>query len=245
MEWLQALGGRVSGRILASSGTFQYFAAAAPGAKELVSMVKIWQLTRAGRRRGSGSFDLVVLDAPATWTRAWAAALAADLRSDRPGGTDRGPDQAGAGAARRPRRKRLSGSGAGQRDVRQRDDSSCRTRCDAQLGRSLEAVIVNGLLPKRFSGEELKRVGALGVNGGSRDVGSAASEEEAVVEAAARAARTAHERSRLQHNQLARLRRRGFEVVPVPFVLGPGLDLTAVERSPGVSHASSEPQRAL
>ena len=46
LEWLQALGGRVSGRVLASSGTFQYFAAAAPGAKELVSMVKIWQLTQ-------------------------------------------------------------------------------------------------------------------------------------------------------------------------------------------------------
>ena len=50
LEWLQALGGRVSGRVLASSGTFQYFAAAAPGAKELVTMVKIWQLTRGGAR---------------------------------------------------------------------------------------------------------------------------------------------------------------------------------------------------
>src|SRR3979411_1432512 len=45
LEWLQQLGGRVSGRVLASSSTFQYFAAAAPGAKELVSMVKIWALT--------------------------------------------------------------------------------------------------------------------------------------------------------------------------------------------------------
>ena len=32
LEWLQSVGGRVSGRLLASSGTFQYFAAAAPGA---------------------------------------------------------------------------------------------------------------------------------------------------------------------------------------------------------------------
>src|SRR5450631_2002120 len=63
LEWLQALGGRVSGRILASSGTFQYFAAAAPGAREIVSMVKVWQLTRGKRRSG---FDLVILDAPAT-----------------------------------------------------------------------------------------------------------------------------------------------------------------------------------
>src|ERR1700756_2187734 len=43
LEWLQSLGGRVSGRVLASSGTFQYFAAAAPGAKELVTMVKVSQ----------------------------------------------------------------------------------------------------------------------------------------------------------------------------------------------------------
>src|ERR1700730_18841120 len=55
LEWLQALGGRVSGRLLASSSTFQYFAAAAPGAKELVSMVKIWELTQSRRWRGGVS----------------------------------------------------------------------------------------------------------------------------------------------------------------------------------------------
>ncbi|HEX7609681.1 MAG TPA: ArsA-related P-loop ATPase, partial [Solirubrobacteraceae bacterium] len=35
LEWVQELGGRIPGRVLTSSGTFQYFAAAAPGAKEL------------------------------------------------------------------------------------------------------------------------------------------------------------------------------------------------------------------
>ncbi len=49
LEWLQSLGGRVSGRMLASSGTFQYFAAAAPGARELLSMVTIWKLTEQNR----------------------------------------------------------------------------------------------------------------------------------------------------------------------------------------------------
>jgi anion-transporting ArsA/GET3 family ATPase len=71
LEWLQSLGGRVSGRVLASSGTFQYFAAAAPGAKELISMVTIWKLTEGDRRparpRGrGGGYDLVILDAQAT-----------------------------------------------------------------------------------------------------------------------------------------------------------------------------------
>src|SRR6202167_4063350 len=65
LEWLQSLGGRVSGRVLASSGTFQYFAAAAPGAREIVAMVKLWRLAggRSGRRR---DHDLVILDAPST-----------------------------------------------------------------------------------------------------------------------------------------------------------------------------------
>src|SRR6202167_2172710 len=67
LEWLQALGGRVPGRVLAGSSTFQYFAAAAPGAKELVSMVKIWELTQGERwRRRATGYDLVVLDGPAT-----------------------------------------------------------------------------------------------------------------------------------------------------------------------------------
>ena len=51
LEWLQVLGGRVSGRVLASSGTFQYFAAAAPGREGAGEMVKVSQLTRASGRR--------------------------------------------------------------------------------------------------------------------------------------------------------------------------------------------------
>ena len=46
--------GAYPGSVLASSSTFQYFAAAAPGAKELVSMVKIWDLTQA-QARGAGA----------------------------------------------------------------------------------------------------------------------------------------------------------------------------------------------
>src|SRR5581483_629085 len=47
LEWVQALGGRVPGRILTSSGAFQYFAAAAPGAREIVTMIKLWRLASA------------------------------------------------------------------------------------------------------------------------------------------------------------------------------------------------------
>src|SRR5271165_1491760 len=67
LEWVQELGGRIPGRLLASSGTFQYFAAAAPGAKELFGMVKVWELAQGRRwQRRAAGYDLVVLDAPAT-----------------------------------------------------------------------------------------------------------------------------------------------------------------------------------
>jgi hypothetical protein len=43
-----------------------------------------------------------------------------------------------------------------------------------------------------------------------------------------RTARAVHDRARFQHNQLARLRRRSFDVVGVPFVWGDQLDEAAV-----------------
>jgi anion-transporting ArsA/GET3 family ATPase len=79
IEWLRLLSGRISARMLAASSTFQYFAAAAPGAKELVTMVKVRELCEGHdsdkstpddaqhhSRRHARRYDLVVLDAPAT-----------------------------------------------------------------------------------------------------------------------------------------------------------------------------------
>jgi hypothetical protein len=42
-----------------------------------------------------------------------------------------------------------------------------------------------------------------------------------------------HDRASFQHNQLARLRRRDFDVHPIPFLFVPELDLAAVERIAG------------
>src|SRR5207245_9198718 len=53
---------------------------------------------------------------------------------------------------------------------------------------------------------------------------------DAVTRSAALAARAVHDRARFQHNQAARLRRRRFEVLKVPFVFGGELDLAAVRR---------------
>jgi hypothetical protein len=42
------------------------------------------------------------------------------------------------------------------------------------------------------------------------------------------AARAVSERARFQHNQLARLRRRNFDVIGVPFQFADELDLSAI-----------------
>jgi len=222
MEWLQSLGGRVSGRVLASSSTFQYFAAAAPGAKELVTMVKIWELTQGRRRRGrgrDGGYDLVVLDAPAT-----GHALGM-LDSPRTFGAIArvGPI---AGQADRLRELLADPDRSSYLAVAQGTEMAItetlelQQKLDEQLGRELHAVIVNGMLPQRFSAPELRQIAALGDSPG----------RSAAARSAIAAAQAVSERARFQHNQLARLRRRHFEVIGVPFQFTAELDLGAVRR---------------
>jgi anion-transporting ArsA/GET3 family ATPase len=223
LEWLQSLAGRLSGRVLASSGTFQYFAAAAPGAKELVSMVKIWQLTRGERGRRRAGHDLVIIDAPAT-----GHAL----------GMLRSPQTFGAIARVGPIAKQTQqvqdllsdpsrtgyvavalGTEMAVTETLELEDA-----LSEQIERSLDAVIVNGLLPRRFTPAELERIDGLSANGhrGSR------SRAAAVTASAARAAHAVHERARFQHNQVTRLRRRHFNALAIPFVWGAELDLDGV-----------------
>src|SRR6185437_2862078 len=236
LEWLQALGGRVSGRVLASSSTFQYFAAAAPGAKELVSMVKIWDLTQGKRKRGR-SYDLVVLDAPATGhalglldsPRTFGAIARVGPiagQADRLGKLLEDPARSSYIAVSHPTEMAIT------------ETLELQQRLHEQLARDLDAVIVNGVLPQRFSAPELQRLASLGVgtaNGAqatSRDstAGQAArtggagggqrggrASATAARRSAVAAARAVSERARFQHNQLARLRRRNFDVIGVPF----------------------------
>jgi anion-transporting ArsA/GET3 family ATPase len=218
LEWLQALGGRVSGRLLASSGTFQYFAAAAPGAKELVSMVKIWKLTqgeRAGRKR-PGDYDIVILDAPAT-----GHALGLLHSPQTFGAIARvGPI---ASQTQRVRDLLSDPARSAYLAVAQPTEMAVTETIELQdalhqrLDRSLHAVVLNGALPRRFSAAELHRIDCL--QGGVP-----------VTRSAAQAAHAVHDRARFQHNQLARLRRRRFAVLPVPFLFAAELDLPAIRQ---------------
>ncbi len=227
LEWLQALGGRVSGRVLASSSTFQYFAAAAPGAKELVTMVKVWQLTRgAARRSRSGAYDLVVLDAPAT-----GHALGMLGSPHTFGAIARvGPI---AGHTREVQELLEDPAASAYVAVALASEMAVTEVLELQdglrrlLGREIDRVIVNALTPRRFTATELGRVDALRTLAGhSRSAVSGA--ESTTIAAAAAAARSVHERGRFQHNQLARLRRRGHDVAGVPVAWDAKIDAAAI-----------------
>ncbi len=54
-EWLQAIGGRVPARVLTSSSSFEYLIAATPGAREMITMVKLWELAEGRRPSDRGA----------------------------------------------------------------------------------------------------------------------------------------------------------------------------------------------
>ncbi|HXP98756.1 MAG TPA: ArsA-related P-loop ATPase, partial [Solirubrobacteraceae bacterium] len=246
IEWLQTLTGRISARLLAASSTFHYFAAAAPGAKELVSLIKVRELCEGrgatGRaasdsrrkRRGGAPYDLVVLDAPAT-----GHALAM-LRSPQTFSSivRVGPLAEQAGKARQlledPRRSGyVAVTHASEMAVTETLELEEGLR--RELDRDLDAVVVNGALPRRFTREELGRIEALEVERTATLDGDVK-----ILSSAVQVARTSYERARVQQSQIARLRRQRFAggappaVLTVPFAFVSELDLTAIRDISGV-----------
>jgi anion-transporting ArsA/GET3 family ATPase len=229
-EWLRTLGGRISVRMLAASSTFHYFAAAAPGAKELVSMVKVRELCEGPRGRGSHEgYELVVLDAPAT-----GHALAM-LRS---------PETFAAIVRVGPLAEQAQGMRALLEDsnrsayvaVAQGTEMAVTETLELEEGlrrhldRDLDAVIVNGTMPRRFTREELRRISHTTEEDALTPLGQDAS----LAKSAGRTARTVYHRARVQQSQIARLRRQRFaegmppQVITIPFLFTPELDLAGV-----------------
>ena len=217
-DWLRTLGGRVSSKVLLSSNTFQYFVAAAPGAREVLSMVKVLELTgdKDGRGRRRQGYDLVILDAPAT---GHALALLSSPR------TFAALARVGPIAAQTrlvselledPARSGYVAVAQGT-EMAVTETLQLRARLREELGRELDVVIANAALPRRFDERELERMGAL-------------DDSHAAARSARQAAHTVHTRARAQNNQIARLRRQHPHVLRVPFVFAPSLDVAAVQR---------------
>jgi anion-transporting ArsA/GET3 family ATPase len=214
VEWMQAqLAGRMPARLLSNSTAFQYFVAAAPGAKEVLAMAKVWELAQSERwQRQTEGYEFVVVDAPATGHALGmlrAPRTVAALARVGPVATQAArirefledPRETGYLAVALPSEMAVT------------ETLELSSRLRSTLGRRLGAVVVNAVLPRRFTAAELERADDAGGADGS------------LAAAAARAAHTAHRRARAQQGHVSRLRRGGLEVHTVPFVFTSELSL--------------------
>jgi hypothetical protein len=208
-EWIAAQIPRHLARVMAHSGAFAAFVAAAPGVRELLAATKAWELGEKARwRPGARAYDTVVLDAPASghgvgMLRA-PGTFAAIARVGPIATQARTVDD----AVRDPARCALVG-------VTRPDELAVGETLELEsqlmggLGRGLGAIVVNGVWPRRVSGRDAQRVS--GVNG-------------ALAPALARSARAAAARVRTQDAQLTRLREEArAPIVQLPFVFAEAL----------------------
>lgn len=207
-EWLsRILGSRQLTQLLARSNFFSAFVGAAPGAAELVAMTKSWELSQEQRwdrkRRG---YDLVIVDGPAS------GHAVGMLRTP---GTFADIARVGPIASQSERVREFLGDSRrsayvavalpAELPVSETLDLGRRLR--KAIGRRLEAIVVNGVLPDRFPAEELDRV-------------EGAADDDLLVEAL----RGAQARARTQGEHLARLDAEAdADVVRLPFAFTPRL----------------------
>ena len=223
-EWLGTQVGGTLARALNSASAFQYFVAAAPGAKELVTVTKVWELGQDSRwKRSARGYDLVVVDAPASGhgvSMLRTPKTFADLARI-------GPIHKQADVLWKSLRDRRN---TGYVAVALPEEMPVtetleldRTLAD-QVGRRLDVVVVNGVYPRRFNGAELDSIRASAGNGRSR-----------ATIGALRAAGVEAERHRTQQSEVGRLRRRlrgsgDATVVTLPYLFEPEIELVGVDR---------------
>jgi anion-transporting ArsA/GET3 family ATPase len=218
-EWLrhQLRSGTLAG-LLGHSRIFQYLTAAAPGLSELVTMGKVWDMAQLERRLGGATYDLAIVDAPATGhglAMLRAPKTFADIARVGPIHrqalrihefvTDPGCTAVVAVALpeEMPVNETLELGG----------------RLREEMGLELEAVVVNGLYPERFTGDEAELLASLD------GAGSAGQR------AALRAALSEHRRARAQRAELRRLRREAdAPVATLPYLFQPDLGREQLER---------------
>jgi anion-transporting ArsA/GET3 family ATPase len=210
--------GPLSGALL-HNRIFEYFVAAAPGVRELTTIGKVWELAQPERKYGTGSrYDLVIMDAPASGNGL------AMLRAPRTFG-----EIARVGPVRRradmiheflrdPERTGIV-SVALPQEMPVNETIEFREKLHDEMGMETDAVIVNQLLPERFSAEEYEQIEAVNGDHGSPEVA-----------AALRAALSEHRRAKSQRTQLRRLKRELPDVVTLPFLWEPELRLEDFER---------------
>jgi anion-transporting ArsA/GET3 family ATPase len=223
IEWLGRQIGGTGLRVLGRSSAFQYFVAAAPGAKELITIAKVWELAQTARwDRHGRTYDLVVVDAPSsghglamlTTPRTFGeiarvgpirrqAFKVRDLLAD--------PERTGYVAVALPEEMPVN------------ETLELERRLPEAIGAGLEAIVVNGLWPGRFSAADAEAMRAASADGQRPEAAETL-----------RAALTAHERARSQRSHLRRLRRAASaRVVTLPYLFESELGLPEYEKLAG------------
>src|SRR5919204_2050290 len=157
-EWLGRQLPGAAARLLGGSSAFQYFVAAAPGARELITMGKIWDLAQLERwTKGLSAYERVIVDAPASGHGLGM------LRTPRTYG-----DIARVGPIRRQADKIwdfISDPGrTGYLAVALPEEMPVVETLDfeeklrEQIGVALDAIVVNAMFPQRFSAADARRL---------------------------------------------------------------------------------------
>ncbi len=213
-------GGRLAEKILTRSRMFELFVEAAPGLGELLTIGKIWELARprGGDGGGQRSHDLVVLDAPAS------GQLIGLLTAPRTFGSIArvGPVASQAAAVDRMLRDPSAVAVVAVATAEQMavtETVGLHRRLEDELGVGVAAVVVNKMLPARFTAREVARL-------------ALAPDDPAI-----RTAMWFDARARAQRAQLTRLRG-GLPSVPcstLPFIFADEFDAAAVEHLAGAA----------
>jgi len=215
-EWLgKQLG--AAAKVLGHSHAFQYFVAAAPGAKELITIAKVWELAQAERwDRHNRAYDLVVVDAPAS---GHGIGMLTTPRSfgeiARVGPIRRQATKVSEMLADPARTGYVAVALPEEMPVNETIDLEQRLREAVGLG--LDAIVVNAMWPERFSSSDVTKLRAADRNG--HDPG------------AVRAALRAHERVKAQRAHLRRLEAASdAPITTLPFVFESELELAHYEQ---------------
>jgi anion-transporting ArsA/GET3 family ATPase len=219
-EWLRKqLGSAALFRVLFDNSAFQYFVAAAPGARELITIAKVWEIAQPERwSRGNSTYDLVVVDAPASGhglamlrtprTFAEIARVGPIRRqADKVRDFLHDPDRTGYVAVALPEEMPVS------------ETLELQGKLTDQVGVQLDAVVVNGVYPQRYSAADVAQLEEAASDGASPEA-----------HAALHTALSEHRRARGQQNQLRRMRRGADgKVVSLPFVFAEDLGRDELE----------------
>jgi anion-transporting ArsA/GET3 family ATPase len=203
--------------ILTRSNLFSYFVAAAPGARELVTITRVWEMAQQPRwAKHDEPYDLVIADLPASGhALAMMRAPKTFLDIARIGPIAGQAGEVSRSLADPAQAAIVAVTLPGELPVSETLELEGRTH--ETLGRGIDLIVANGVMSRRWTATEAAGLGDRADGGGDRAgaagrIGGAATRE---------AARTA-----VQQRQLARLRRHAQSpVVTLPHLtsgsLGP------------------------